>query len=319
MKLLVTGSSGFIGRRVVELAEARGISCLSHRSKKPGADYQEGVVYKNLSADEDWHDALDGVDTVIHCAARVHQMQDAERDSLLLYRETNVAGTLALARQAADAGVKRFVFLSSIKVNGEVSPPNHPFTPHVAQTPQDPYGLSKYEAELGLWQIARETGLEVTVIRPPLVYGPKVKANFRTMMNWIRKGLPLPLAAVNNKRSLVFVDNLADLVLLCAHHPQAAGETFLVSDDHDVSTAELLADMAKALGVPSRLWPLPTCCLLWAARALGKAPVAERLLGSLQVDITHTRDRLGWRPVVAYPQALALTASAYQAERDATD
>lgn len=319
MKLLVTGSSGFIGRRVVELADVQGMECLSHRSRKPGIPVQGGVVYQDLSADADWREALNGVDTVIHCAARVHQMQDAPRDSLSLYREANVAGTLTLARQAAESGVKRFVFLSSIKVNGEASPVPHPFTPYVAQFPQDPYGLSKYEAELGLWQIARETDIEVTVIRPPLVYGPGVRANFRTMMNWIRKGLPLPLAAVNNKRSLVFVDNLVDLILLCAHHPQAAGETFLVSDDHDVSTAELLADMAKALGVPSRLWPLPPRCLLWAARVLGKAPVAERLLGSLQVDISHTRDRLGWRPVVAYSQALALTASAYQAERGATD
>lgn len=319
MKLLVTGGSGFIGRRVVELAHVQGMECLSHRSQKPGVPVQEGVVYQDLSADADWREALNGVDTVIHCAARVHQMQDVPRDSLSLYRETNVAGTLTLARQAAELGVKRFVFLSSIKVNGEASPAHHPFTPQVEQPPQDPYGLSKYEAELGLWQIARETGLEVTVIRPPLVYGPGVKANFQTMMNWIRKGLPLPLAAVKNSRSLVFVDNLVDLILLCAHHPQAAGETFLVSDDHDVSTAELLADMAKALGVASRIWPLPPRCLLWAARVLGKAPVAERLLGSLQVDITHTRDRLGWRPVVTYPQALALTASAYQAERDATD
>lgn len=319
MKLLVTGGSGFIGRRVVELAHVQGMECLSHRSQKPGVPVREGVVYKDLSADADWREALNGVDTVIHCAARVHQMQDAPRDSLSLYRETNVAGTLTLARQAAELGVKRFVFLSSIKVNGEASPAHHPFTPQVEQPPQDPYGLSKYEAELGLWQIARETGLEVTVIRPPLVYGPGVKANFQTMMNWIRKGLPLPLAAVKNSRSLVFVDNLADLILLCAYHPQAAGETFLVSDDHDVSTAELLADMAKALGVASHIWPLPPRCLLWVARALGKAPVAERLLGSLQVDITHTRDRLGWRPVVTYPQALALTASAYQAERDATD
>ncbi|MFP1925948.1 UDP-glucose 4-epimerase family protein [Lonsdalea quercina] len=319
MKLLVTGSSGFIGRRVVELAKAQGISCLTHRSEKQGAANQEGVVYKNLSASANWRETLDGVDTVIHCAARVHQMQDAQRDSLSLYRETNVAGTLTLARQAAEAGVKRFVFLSSIKVNGEISPPDHPFTPQVMRPPQDPYGLSKYEAELGLWQIAQETGLEVTVIRPPLVYGPGVKANFRTMMNWIRKGLPLPLAAVKNKRSLVFVDNLADLILLCAHHPQAPGETFLVSDGHDVSTAELLTDMATALGVASRIWPMPPRCLLWAAKALGKAPVAERLLGSLQVDISHTCDRLAWRPVVAYPQALSLTASAYQAERDLTD
>lgn len=230
-----------------------------------------------------------------------------------------MAGTLTLARQAAESGVKCFVFLSSIKVNGEASPDHHPFTPQIAKSPQDPYGLSKYEAELGLWQIARETGLEVTVIRPTLVYGPGVKANFRTTMHWTRKGLPLPLAPVKNKRSLVFVDNLADLILLCAHHPQAAGETFLVSDDHDVSTAELFADMAKALGVPSRIWPLPPRCLLWAARALGKAPVIERLLGSLQVDITHTCDCLGWRPIVAYPQALVLTARAYRAECDATD
>ncbi|UMB77573.1 NAD-dependent epimerase/dehydratase family protein [Dickeya fangzhongdai] len=312
MKILVTGSRGFIGKRLVALAGEQGIACVLHCSER--AEVSDSLMIRaNLTATTDWTPALQGVDAVVHCAARVHQMQDGG-DALALYRETNVAGTLRLAQQAAEAGVKRFVFLSSIKVNGETTQPGRPFQPDVAVPPADPYGVSKYEAEQALMRLAQETGLEVVIIRPPLVYGPGVKANFRAMMNWTSKGVPLPLAAVHNQRSLVFVDNLADLILLSLRHPQAPGRVWLASDDHDVSTADLLADMAAALGVKNRCWPLPPWVLKSAAALLGKSAVAERLLGSLQVDIRETRQRLGWQPAVPYHQAIAITARAFLAE-----
>ncbi|MEI7064977.1 SDR family oxidoreductase [Dickeya chrysanthemi] len=312
MKILVTGSRGFIGSRVVALAGEQGITCVLHGSERGDAS-DSTMILANLTATTDWTSALKGVDAVVHCAARVHQMQDG-CDALALYRETNVAGTLQLARQAAESGVKRFVFVSSIKVNGEATQPGQPFQPEVAAPPGDPYGLSKYEAEQGLMRLAQDTGLEVVIIRPPLVYGPGVKANFRAMMNWVRKGVPLPLAAVHNQRSLVFVDNLADLILLSLRHPQAPGRVWLVSDDHDVSTAELLADMATALGTKNRCWPLPPWILKSGAALLGKSAVAERLLGSLQVDVRETRQQLGWQPAISYHQAIAITARAFLAE-----
>ncbi|RNM25818.1 SDR family oxidoreductase [Dickeya undicola] len=312
MKILVTGSRGFVGSRVAALAGEQGITCVLQGSEHSDAG-DDSIIRANLTATTDWMSALQGVDAVVHCAARVHQMQDGG-DALALYRETNVAGSLRLARQAAEAGVKRFVFVSSIKVNGEVTPPGQPFQPDVAVAPTDPYGLSKYEAEQGLMRLAQETGLEVVIIRPPLVYGPGVKANFRAMMNWVNKGVPLPLAAVHNQRSLVFVDNLADLILLSLRHPQAPGRVWLASDDHDVSTAELLADIAAALGVKSRCWPLSPWVLKSAAALLGKSAVAERLLGSLQVDIRETRQQLGWQPAVPYHQAIAITARAFLAK-----
>lgn len=312
MKILVTGSRGFIGKRLVALAGEQGIACVLHCSERAEVS-DSPMIRANLTATTDWTPALQGVDVVVHCAARVHQMQDGG-DALALYRETNVAGTLRLAQQAAEAGVKRFVFLSSIKVNGETTQPGRPFQPDVAVPPADPYGVSKYEAEQALMRLAQETGLEVVIIRPPLVYGPGVKANFRAMMNWTSKGVPLPLAAVQNQRSLVFVDNLADLILLSLRHPQAPGRVWLASDDHDVSTADLLADMAAALGVKNRCWPLPPWVLKSAAALLGKSAVAERLLGSLQVDIRETRQRLGWQPAVPYHQAIAITARAFLSE-----
>ncbi|ATO31695.1 N-acetyl-alpha-D-glucosaminyl-diphospho-ditrans,octacis-undecaprenol 4-epimerase [Dickeya dianthicola] len=312
MKILITGSRGFIGRRLAALAGEQGITCVLHCSER--ADVSDSsMIRANLTAATDWMPALQGVDAVVHCAARVHQMQDGG-EALQLYRETNVAGTVRLAQQAAQAGVKRFVFLSSIKVNGELTQPGRPFQPEVVVPPADPYGLSKYEAEQALLRLARETGLEVVIIRPPLVYGPGAKANFRAMMNWVNKGVPLPLAAVHNQRSLVFVDNLVDLILLSVRHPQAPGRVWLASDDHDVSTADLLADMAAALGVKNRCWPLPPWVLKSAAALLGKSAVAERLLGSLQVDIRETRQRLGWQPAVPYHQAIAATARAFLAE-----
>jgi len=241
---------------------------------------------------------------VIHAAARVHVMSDSENDPLAAFREINVKGSLDLARQAAAAGVKRFIFISSIKVNGERTSKGQPFNSHDAASPEDFYGISKHEAEQGLRALAAETGMEVVIIRPPLVYGPGVKGNFASMIKLVGKGLPLPLGAVHNKRSLVALDNLVDLIITCIDHPGAANETFLVSDGEDLSTTQLLQGVAEAMGKPSRLIPVPASLLQFGTTLLGKKAVAQRLLGSLQVDISHAQKCLNWTPPLTVKQGL---------------
>ncbi len=241
---------------------------------------------------------------LVHLAARVHFMNDKELDPLAAFRAVNVQGSLNLARQAAQAGVKRFVFISSIKVNGEATMLGKPFSTNDNDTPQDAYGISKMEAEQGLRQLATETGMEVVVIRPPLVYGPGVKANFAALMRVVHRGWPLPLGLVDNQRSLVGLDNLVDFIITCITHPKAANQTFLVSDGHDLSTTELVRGMAKAAGVPSRLLPVPVWALQAGASLLGKGDVVQRLCGNLQVDISKARSLLGWVPPVSVEEGL---------------
>ncbi len=242
---------------------------------------------------------MQGIEVVIHAAARAHIMRDEALDPLAEYRRVNVAGTLNLARQAASTGVRRFVFVSSIKVNGESTQPGRPFIADDTPAPEDAYGISKAEAEAGLWEIARATGMELVIVRPVLVYGPGVKGNLASMMRWVRRGVPLPLGAVTrNRRSLVALDNLVDFLAVCAVHPKAANQVFLISDNEDVSTAKLLQLMAIAAQRPARLLPMPVVLLQWGACLLGKQAVAQRLLGSLQVDIQKNRDLLGWQPPV---------------------
>lgn len=268
------------------------------------------VAVAGLTAQTDWS-TLTGQDVVIHSAARVHVMNDQSADPLAEFRKVNVDGTLHLAHHAAAAGVRRFIFISSIKVNGEGTAPSKPYTAFDTPAPQDPYGVSKMEAEQGLREIAQQTGMEVVVIRPVLVYGPGVKANFRSMMSWVNRGIPLPLGAIHNKRSLVSLDNLVDLIVTCIDHPRAANQTFLVSDGEDLSTSEMLSKMAAALGRPARLLPVPATVLEGAAGLLGKRGVAQRLCGSLQVDIGHTRETLGWSPPVSVDQGFRAAASAF--------
>ncbi len=256
--------------------------------------------------------ALSGVDILVHCAARVHVMLDASSDPLTEYRIVNVQGTLRLAEQAAHAGVRRFVFISSIKVNGEETQPGVPFTADDLPAPCDPYGVSKMEAEQQLKLLAERTGMEVVIIRPVLVYGPGVKANFRSMMGWLSKGIVLPLGSIRNQRSLVSLDNLVDLIVTCLDHPAAAGQTFLVSDGDDMSTTDLLTRMGTALGRPARLIPVPTVLLRLGARLVGRRAVGQRLCGSLQVDIEKTRRLLGWKPPVKVSDALRKTAESFQ-------
>ena len=232
-------------------------------------------------------------------------MSENASDPMAEFRRVNVNGTRQLARQAADAGVRRFIFVSSVKVNGEHSLAGRPLTAADAPAPLDPYGISKLEAEQALQALSTETGMEMVIVRPPLVYGPGVKANFGSLLRWLSKGWPLPLGAVHdNRRSLVAVDNLADLLLTCVDHPAAASQTFLASDGEDLSTTELLRRMGQALGKPARLLPVPPALLRWGATALGKADIAQRLLGSLQVDITHTRQTLGWTPPITVDEGL---------------
>lgn len=308
--ILVTGSTGFVGSALVAAAVARGLNVrgTARRPPQTGVEGAEFVLSADLAPDSDWASAVDGVDVVVHTAARVHVMHDAASDPLREFRRVNVAGSANLARQAATAGVRRFVFVSSIKVNGERTLPGHPFRASDEPVPIDPYGVSKHEAEVALSRVARETGMELVIIRPVLVYGPGVKAYMAAMMLWLRRGVPLPFGAIHNWRSLVGLGNLTDLILTCVTHPAAPGQTFLVSDGEDLSTTALLRRMAEALGVSPRLIPAPRWLLRLAARALGRQDLARRLFDSLQVDITPTKDRLGWTPSVSMDHALRETA-----------
>ena len=302
--ILVTGASGFVGRALCAELARRGLPYRAASREARAGFTQVGP----LDEATDWSAAVGGVDRVVHLAARVHVMEERAADPLAEFRRANVAATLRLARQAAAAGVRRFVFASSIKVNGEATEPGHPFTADDPPRPQDPYGTSKLEAEQGLLALARETGMEVTVIRPPLVYGPGVQANFRSMLRWVRRGVPLPLGAVRNRRTLVALDNLVDLVIVCLEHPGAANQVLLAGDGEDLSTPELLRRVAAALGTRARLLPVPPALLMAAASVAGRGDMARRLCGSLQLDLGKTRQVLGWTPPVGVDEALARTA-----------
>ncbi len=304
--ILVTGATGFVGGSLLSRLARDGIearACVRHdRVGMPRGISTWHVG--DLTGDADWRQALVGIRVVVHVAARVHVMDETATDALSEFRRVNVQGTLNLARQAAAAGVRRFVFISSIKVNGEATPPGRPFVADAAPAPLDAYGISKMEAERGLIEIADETGMEFVIIRPPLVYGPGVKANFAAMMRWLRYGVPLPLGAIHNQRSLVSIDNLVDLIVTCLRHPSAANQIFLVSDGEDVSTTELLRRMSQAMHRPARLIPVASGLLEQAAALLGKRDMAQRLCGSLQVDIQKTRQVLGWSPPFTLDQGL---------------
>ena len=312
---LITGATGFVGSALVKYLLANGVNVVAGVRKYSSSLSKavQQVVVGDLSELVEGSSTLntslfEGVDTVIHTAARAHIMRDESLDPLNEYRKVNCDATLSLARLAANAGVKRFVFLSTIKVNGEMTRPGSPFTSGDDFIPKDFIGLSKYEAEKGLLALAQETEMEVVIIRPPLVYGPNVKGNFASMVNWVKKGVPLPLGAVHNLRSMVALDNLVDFIALCADRdrsPKAANELFLISDNADVSTSDLLRKVANACGVRSRLLPVPVGLMRLAAKALGKGAVADRLFGNLQVDSSKARDLLGWQPKVTMDEALA--------------
>jgi nucleoside-diphosphate-sugar epimerase len=314
-QILVTGSTGFVGRALIDklLSDSgHGLRAVTRNSIDTSFGAVETVEVKDLSSSTDWTIALKKVDVVIHLAARVHVMNDMSLDPLTEFREVNVEGTLNLARQAVAAGVKRFIFISSIKVNGELTQLGHPFKADDAPAPIDPYGISKMEAEHGLQILAAKTGMEVVIIRPVLVYGPRVKANFFNMMKWLNRSIPLPLGAIHNKRSLVAIENLVDLINTCVSHPKAANQIFLVSDGNDLSTSELLRFMAVALRKSLVLLPVPSVVLEVFASLFGKRAVCQRLCGSLQVDISKTQLLLNWIPPVSVDEALAKTARYFQ-------
>lgn len=312
--IFLTGATGFVGGAILKRLVAEKYTVVAALRNGPQL-LEDNVKIVHVESFDDatsWKDSLDGVDVVIHAAARVHVMNDVEADPLEAFRRVNVEGTLNLARHALKAGVRRFVFISSIKVNGEGTPAGVAYSPQDVPAPADPYGVSKMEAERGLRELAAESGMEVVVIRPVLVYGPGVKANFRSMMNWLDKGIPLPFGSIHNKRSLVALDNLVDLIITCISHPAAANQTFLVSDGDDLSTTQLLRKMASALDRPARLLPIPARALSGVAILLGKKSLSNRLCGSLQVDISKTRSLLGWSPIVSVDDALKATAQNFQ-------
>ncbi len=307
--ILITGATGFVGGALLRrLAAEESAYRVRAAVRRVGGVWPEGVepvVVADLDAATDWRIPLAGVEVVVHMAARVHIMNDGSADPVAEFRRVNVEGTRRLARQAAEAGVKRFIYMSSIKVNGEFTEPGCPFTNADVPAPADPYGISKHEAEQALWHVAAETGMEVVVIRPPLVYGPGVKANFGSMMRWLARGVPLPFAGVSsNRRSLVALDNLVDLVVVCLGHPAAAHQTFLVSDGEDISTADLMRRMGRALGRPSRVFYMPLLWLKWGAVVLNKPGLYQRLCGSLQLDIERTRQMLDWSPPLSVDEGL---------------
>jgi nucleoside-diphosphate-sugar epimerase len=309
MKILVTGAHGFLGSALVARLASQGVevrACV----RRQGISFPGGVGIsriEDIDADTDWGQALKAIGVVVHAAARVHVMDDKARDPLMEFRRVNVDGTLSLARQAAAAGVRRFVFVSSVKVNGETTAAGAPFLPDGTDLPTDPYGISKMEAELGLRAIALQTGMEVVVVRPPLVYGPGVKANFAALIHAVQRGWPLPFGALHNRRSLVALDNLLDLIVVCLMHPQAANQTFLVSDGHDLSVNELVRGLACALGVPARLVSIPVWIMKSVGAGVGKTAAVQRLTGNLQVDISKTKELLNWIPRVSVDEGLRRT------------
>jgi len=308
MNLLITGATGFVGRILCETLDRAGHDVVAAVRAARGLPGERAVG--DIGPDTDWRGALSGVQAIVHLAARVHVMQDNAADPLAQYRATNTEGALNLARQAARAGVKRFVFISSIKVNGEGR--DAPYRETDAAAPEDAYAISKWEAEQGLRRIAAETGLEVVILRPPLVYGPEVKANFLRLIRTVERGWPLPLGAIRNQRSLLYLGNFVDAIRLCVEHPAAAGQIFLLDDGEPVSTPELIRALARAMGRPARLPAVPVGVLELAGALLGKRAAMARLTGSLFVDASAIRLRLGWTPPYTMQQGLAATVAAWR-------
>lgn len=317
-KVIVTGGSGFIGKHLLDVM-----------SRLRGSDGVIEVNRSGLSSDRDsthcvrWcslheqSELLTGADAIVHLAGRAHVLRDEASDPFAEYCRVNVEKTLELARVGVKAGVQRFVFVSSIKVNGERTLRDSFFHPDDGPAPEDAYGQSKMEAEEALKALGRETGMEIVIIRPVLVYGPGVKGNFRSLVSWVKKGVPLPLSSVYNRRSFVALDNLVDLLVTCVDHPAAANQTFLVSDGVDLSTPDLLLRLAAAYGRKGRLFPFPVGVLRWVASLAGKQGAVERLTGSLQVDISKTRELLGWTPPVTVDAAMAeMVAEAIDERKD---
>ncbi|MCJ8205253.1 SDR family oxidoreductase [Pseudomonas sp. RGM2987] len=311
-RVLVTGAGGFVGESLIlELLASKRFIPVGTSRRTIGLNTLCQVLTLDLNRPKEWP-PLSDIQVLVHCAARVHVMNESAEDPLTSFRQINVQATENLARHAASCGVKRFIFISSIKVNGEQTSPGAPFTADDSPAPVDPYGVSKLEAELALMEIGRETGMEIVIIRPPLIYGDGVKANFLVMLKWLNKGVPLPFGAVTNLRSLVSMENLVDLIIVCIDHPGAAGQIFLVSDNEDISTTRLLRELSIGLDKKARLLPVPQRLLLGIGRVLRKEASIGRLCNSLQVDISKTCERLNWKPRIDAASALRRTAIGFK-------
>jgi nucleoside-diphosphate-sugar epimerase len=306
--IFITGATGFVGRCLVDRLTTDGWSVTAavrtHSAAMP--DTVKTIRVENIAADTDWLGAFAGIETLVHLAARAHVIIDRDDDPLAAFRRVNVAGTERLAREAAKAGVQRFIFVSSIKVNGEGT--DTPYSEAQPVHPSGPYGISKWEAEQALRRIETETAMKVVIIRPPLVYGPGVKANFLNLIKIVNSGIPLPLASVSNKRSLIYIENLVDAIVTCIRKPGAAGQTYLVSDGEDVSTPELARRLASALERPARLFPFPAGLLRIAGKLAGKSGIVDRLIGSLLIDSSKIHRDLGWKPPCTMELGLKRTA-----------
>lgn len=314
-KIFVTGATGFVGRKLCHSLLERGCSVAgtvrSQEKISELSSQMECHLIDDIGPYTDWAGVLDHVDTIIYLAARVHVMQETSADPLNEYRGVNSAGAERLAYMASKAGVRRIIYLSTIKVNGERTT-DHPFTEEDVVNPDDPYARSKWEAEQILHRISRETGIEVVIIRPPLIYGDGVAGNFLRLLNWVNKDVPLPLSLVNNRRSLIYAGNLVDVIAACMTHPNAAGETFVVSDGEDISTPNLIRMIANAMNKRARLIPLPVMLLKAAGALTGKVPEIERLTGSLCIDSSKIRKVLGWKPPYTMEEGIRETVKWYK-------
>lgn len=307
--VLLTGANGFVGQSLANRLSVVGVPVRLVVRKKSGCSAE--AVVGDISQETNWSAALQNIDTVIHCAARAHVMNETGLDALSSYRSVNVAGTRNLAEQAAASGVRRFIYLSSIKVNGEQTILGEPYLSSDAPLPEDSYGISKWEAEQALHELASNTDMEIVIIRPPLVHGPKVKGNFLRLLRLVDKGVPLPFGLVSNARSLVGLNNLVDLLIHCIDHPAAAGQTLLVSDGEDISTADLIRRMARMMGKSSRLLPVPISMLRFAGRVTGRLGEVNRLVGSLQIDGRCATKKVGWTPPASLDEELKKTVDWY--------
>jgi nucleoside-diphosphate-sugar epimerase len=308
MKILVTGATGFIGNKLCQALSMRGDAVVAVTKKQVNIDNNITVINKVLSKETDWQDCLKDIDVVIHLAGRAHVMKDVSENPYQAYADINIHATKHLAEQAALSGVKRFIFLSSVKVNGERTNADA-FNESDIPQPEDDYGKTKYEAEKALNQVSKDTEIEVVIIRPPLVYGEGVKANFKSLIKLAQLNIPLPFGGIYNKRSLVYIENLIDFILLCTHHPSAANQTFLISDDEDVSTSQLIKHIKDASGKRHLLLPIPQSWLRFMFKLIGKSALSDRLCANLQVDITKAKTLLNWKPPYTFKEGIERTVS----------
>jgi len=310
VNILLTGATGFLGSavlcRIRQDAEVK-VSCPVRKLKL--GEVAPFIEVGDINESTDFSSVLVGIDVVVHVAARVHVMRDESEDPLSEYRKVNVFGTANLARQAAKAGVRRFVFISSVKVSGEYTRDGEPFVETMIPSPEDPYGKSKFEAEEALKEISVDSGMELVIIRPPLVYGRGVKANFANLMKLCSIPVPLPFGLVHNKRSMIYLENLVDFIVCCVYHPKAVNEIFLISDDQDLSLSELIGSIRRVMGKKSLLFPVPVKLFEFLGSLVRRQAVIERLTGNLQVNSSKARTLLGWSPPYSVSKALEVTVS----------